>query len=62
MMKARMEWTGKFLRYLMNRFATDNLANIAATLEKGIYTADIAVGKSDSVGTAGMGDAVVEEL
>ncbi|MCP3675467.1 MAG: YihY family inner membrane protein [Gammaproteobacteria bacterium] len=32
MIKARMEWTGKFLHYLARRFATDKLSNIAATL------------------------------
>lgn len=32
MMKARMEWTVKFLRYLMYRFIDDKLSNIAATL------------------------------
>ena len=31
-MKARMEWTGKFLHYLVRRFSTDKLSNIAATL------------------------------
>ena len=35
---------------------------VAATLERGVYTADIAVGKSDVVGTAGMGDAIVAAL
>lgn len=43
--------------------AADAIDNaVAATLEKGIYTADIAVGKSNVVGTAGMGDAIVAAL
>ncbi len=32
MMKAKMEWTGKFFKYLAHRFANDNLSNIAAML------------------------------
>ncbi|MCP4413050.1 MAG: YihY family inner membrane protein, partial [Gammaproteobacteria bacterium] len=32
MMKAKMEWIGKFLKYLAHRFAYDNLSNIAAML------------------------------
>jgi 3-isopropylmalate dehydrogenase len=35
---------------------------VAATLESGIHTADIALGKSGIVGTAGMGDAIVAAL
>ena len=43
--------------------AADAIDNaVAATLEKGIYTADIAVGKANAVGTAAMGDAVVAAL
>jgi len=52
------------LRY---SFGLDDAADaidsaVAATLERGVYTADIAVGKSDVVGTAGMGDAIVAAL
>jgi len=32
MMKAGMEWIGKFLRYLVHRFVFDKLSDIAATL------------------------------
>ena len=35
---------------------------VEATLERGIYTADIAVGKTKAVGTAAMGDAIVAAL
>lgn len=35
---------------------------VAATLEKGIFTADLAGGKGEPVSTAGMGDAIVSEL
>lgn len=35
---------------------------VEATLDKGIYTADIAVDKDKSVGTAAMGDAIVTQL
>ncbi|MEE8320978.1 MAG: 3-isopropylmalate dehydrogenase [Gammaproteobacteria bacterium] len=35
---------------------------VEATLDKGIYTADIAVDKDKSVGTAAMGDAIVAQL
>ena len=37
-------------------------AAVEATLEKGIYTGDIAVDKSKAVGTAAMGDAIVAAL
>lgn len=37
-------------------------AAVAATLEKGIVTADLSGGKTDSVGTAQMGDAIVARL
>jgi 3-isopropylmalate dehydrogenase len=52
------------LRY---SFGLDDAANaidaaVEATLEKGIYTADIAVDKSRAVGTAAMGDAIVAAL
>ena len=35
---------------------------VEATLDKGIYTADIAINKDKSVGTAAMGDAIVAQL
>jgi 3-isopropylmalate dehydrogenase len=52
------------LRY---SFGLDDAADaidkaVAVTLERGIYTADIAVGNSDSVGTADMGDSIVTAL
>ncbi|MBW2683130.1 MAG: 3-isopropylmalate dehydrogenase [Deltaproteobacteria bacterium] len=52
------------LRY---SFGLDDAADaidkaVAVTLERGIYTADIAVGNSDFVGTADMGDAIVTAL
>ncbi len=37
-------------------------AAVESTLEKGIYTADIAIDKSKAVGTAAMGDAIVAAL
>lgn len=37
-------------------------AAVESTLEKGIYTADIALDKSKAVGTAAMGDAIVAAL
>lgn len=40
--------------------AIDNA--VSATLDKGIYTADIAVGKSNAVGTIEMGNAIVAAL
>jgi len=52
------------LRY---SFGLDDAADaidkaVAGTLEKGIYTADIAVGKSNVVGTVDMGNAIVAAL
>jgi 3-isopropylmalate dehydrogenase len=35
---------------------------VAATLEKGILTADLTTDKSKAVGTVAMGDAIVQEL
>jgi 3-isopropylmalate dehydrogenase len=35
---------------------------VEATLERGVYTADIAVDKTKAVGTAAMGDAIVAAL
>ncbi|RLA00442.1 MAG: hypothetical protein DRQ47_09515, partial [Gammaproteobacteria bacterium] len=32
MMRAKMEWTGRFVRYLVHRFVDDKLSNIAAML------------------------------
>jgi 3-isopropylmalate dehydrogenase len=40
--------------------AIDNA--VAATLEKGILTADLSTDKTAVVGTAAMGDAIVEAL
>ncbi|WP_136796537.1 MULTISPECIES: 3-isopropylmalate dehydrogenase [Desulfosediminicola] len=55
---------GMMLRY---SFGLDEAADaidaaVEATLEKGIYTGDIAVDKSKAVGTAAMGDAIVAAL
>ena len=35
---------------------------VESTLDKGIYTTDIATGDAESVGTAAMGDAIVAAL
>ena len=52
------------LRY---SFGLDDAADgiekaVAATLDSGIRTADIGLGKSGTVGTAGMGDAIIAAL
>ncbi len=52
------------LRY---SFGLDDAADaidraVESTLDKGIYTADIAIGSAEAVGTAAMGDAIVAAL
>ena len=43
--------------------AADGIENaVAATLDSGVRTADIGLGKSGTVGTAGMGDAIIAAL
>ena len=43
--------------------AADGIENaVAATLDGGVRTADIGLGKSGTVGTAGMGDAIIAAL
>jgi 3-isopropylmalate dehydrogenase len=52
------------LRYSFGLDAAADAIDMAveATLDQGIYTADIAIGSASSVGTAAMGDAIVAAL
>ena len=52
---------------LRHSFGLDDAADaidraVESTLDKGIYTADIAIGSAEVVGTAAMGDAIVAAL
>ena len=55
---------GMMLRYSFGLDAAADAIDkaVETTLEKGIYTADIATGSAKSVGTAAMGDAIVAAL
>jgi len=55
---------GMMLRYSFGLDAAADAIDkaVEATLEKGIYTADITTGSAQAVGTAAMGDAIVAAM
>ena len=55
---------GMALRYSFERIEDADLLDkaIAATLDKGLRTADIAAAGAKTIGTSDMGDAIVAEL